>query len=74
MMAKMATPEMTGMVQRMMKNMDPDALSSMMRLSGMDVSPDQARKMKEQARVLLADVHTKPFFRGTLTWYGEGKG
>ena len=31
-----------------MKNMDPDALCSMMKASGMNVTPDQAKKMADQ--------------------------
>ena len=32
----------------MMKGMDPEGLAGMMRASGMDVTPDQARRMVDQ--------------------------
>lgn len=36
------------MAQSMLKGMDPEGLAGMMRQSGMDVSPEQARKMVDQ--------------------------
>ena len=48
-MRKMAqNPEMLKHMKVMMKNMDPDALCSMMKASGMNVTPDQAKKMADQ--------------------------
>ena len=51
-MSKLATPEMMDTMQRMMKGMDPEALSGMMKQSGMDVTPEQAASMQQQARDL----------------------
>jgi hypothetical protein len=50
MMSKLATPEMMDTMQRMMKGMDPEALAGMMKQSGMDVTPEQAASMQQQAR------------------------
>jgi hypothetical protein len=52
MMSKLATPEMMDTMQRMMKGMDPEALSNMMKQSGMEVTPDQAASMQQQASKL----------------------
>ena len=54
MMSKLATPEMMDTMQRMMKGMDPEALAGMMKQSGMDVTPEQAASMQQQARTLQA--------------------
>jgi hypothetical protein len=56
MMSKLATPEMMDTMQRMMKGMDPEALASMMKQSGMDVTPDQAASMQQQAGSLQKPV------------------
>lgn len=57
MMSKLATPEMMDTMQRMMKGMDPEALSGMMKQSGMDVTPEQAASMQQQARDLSDFSH-----------------
>jgi tetratricopeptide (TPR) repeat protein len=48
-MRKMAqNPAMLKHMKEMMKNMDPDALSTMMKSSGVNVTPEQAKKMADQ--------------------------
>lgn len=48
-MRKMAqNPEMLKHMQHMMKNMDPNDLCSMMKASGVNVTPEQAKKMVDQ--------------------------
>ena len=41
-------PQMLKHMKDMMKNMDPDALSTMMKASGVNVTPEQAKKMADQ--------------------------
>lgn len=60
MMSKLATPEMMDTMQRMMKGMDPAALAGMMKQSGMDVTPEQAASMQQQARTFRACVLSMP--------------
>lgn len=42
---QMNDPAMLRSMQSMLKGMDPDSLASMMKASGMDMSPEQAQKM-----------------------------
>jgi ribosomal protein L12E/L44/L45/RPP1/RPP2 len=41
-------PAMLKQMQQMLKGMDPEALCSMMKASGVNVTPDQAKKMVDQ--------------------------
>ena len=50
MLAQLNNPETIEMMHRMMSSMDPEALAGAMKQSGLDVTPEQAAKMKEQAR------------------------
>lgn len=51
MMAQLSNPEMIGMAQRMMADMEPAALAAAMSQSGMDVTTEQAAHMKAQVSV-----------------------
>lgn len=45
---QMANPEMLRSMQSMLKNMDPQSLSSMMQASGLNMTPEQAQRMVDQ--------------------------
>jgi len=48
-MRKMAqNPEMLKHMQQMLKGMDPESLCTMMKSAGVNVNPEQAKKMQDQ--------------------------